>query len=259
MEDHVLLAEFAKCGKAEALGELVRRYEPLVRASAMRQVADVHLAQDITQAAMMTLMRKAPLIQPTTPLGPWLLRTPHYLATDAIRRESARRRHERVAAIRRSEYADAPRSQSIEPALDQALNSLPEKYRTVLILRYLQGLSHSEIAEELGLSHDATRQRLSRALRLLRNAMDRRGMRIEDLTPAALPVILANDLRDAAKPAAHPLLRFFRLHTLTAAGAVAIVAGGIAATSVIMHRHHTAAAPVPPPQLMNARANSTIP
>src|SRR5271169_5182234 len=103
MDDHTLLADFAAGGKPEALAELARRYEPLVLAAAVRQVADPHLAQDITQTTMLTLMRKARRIRPDTPLGPWLLRVTYFLATDALREQSARRRHEQLAAQQRPE------------------------------------------------------------------------------------------------------------------------------------------------------------
>src|SRR5580658_8517992 len=121
MNDHALLADFVNSGKAEALGELVRRYEPMIRASAMRQLGDAHLAQDIAQSAMMALMRKAPRIRHDTPIGPWLVRTTHYLAIDAMRSESTRRRHERLAARERSEMFHPRGEATIEPVLDRAI------------------------------------------------------------------------------------------------------------------------------------------
>jgi RNA polymerase sigma factor (sigma-70 family) len=265
MDDHVLLSDFAKSGKAEALGELVRRYEPLIRASAVRQVADIHLAQDITQTALMTLMRKASQIDPGTPLGPWLLRTTHYLATDALRSQSARRKHERFAAFARAKSSDFPTPRETAPALDDALNSLPEKYRVALVLCYLQGWTPPQIAEELGLTQEATRQRLSRAVRRLRDILQRRGLRMDDLTPAvfALPGssgdLLIERLRAAARQSVRPIWKITPMKALTAVGAVAIVTGGIAVSMAALHRTPAPSSPKPPAQLMTVRANSTIP
>src|ERR1700729_2269551 len=101
MDDHALLAEFALTGKAEAFAELSRRYQPLVNAAARRETADAHLADDITQSTMMVLLRKAGGIRRGKPLGPWLLRVAHYLAVDALRNESSRRRHEQRASRQR--------------------------------------------------------------------------------------------------------------------------------------------------------------
>src|SRR5271155_1695814 len=155
MDDNALLTEFAIGGKADALAELARRYEPLVRAAALRQVADAHLAQDITQGTMMTLMRKARRIRPDTPLGPWLLRVAYYLATDARRDESIRRRHERLAAHQRRERIDPSPWRSLEPIIDQTLNEMRLKDRTILTLRYLQEWSLPQIADKLRLTPDA--------------------------------------------------------------------------------------------------------
>ena len=149
MDDHALLVEFTVRGNADALAELVRRYQPLVHAAALRQVADAHLAQDITQGTMMTLMRKARRIRPGTPLGPWLLRVTYYLATDALRDESTRRKHECAAARQQQESSESSPWRSLEPVLDQTLNEMRRKDRTILILRYLQEWSLPRIADEL--------------------------------------------------------------------------------------------------------------
>jgi len=264
MDDHTLLAEFAIRGNGETLGELVRRYEPLVRAAALRQVSDPHLAQDITQETMMTLMRKARRIRPGTPLGPWLLRVTYYLATDALRDESTRRRHERLAAQQRQECLENPPWRSLEPILDQTLNGMRGKDRTVLILRYLQEWKLPRIADELRLTPEATRQRLSRALRRLRDQLSRRGIGSEDLA-ILLPLLPAEagDRSAQAKPAMHGVWRFLQLRALMAVIGVAIISGSFVASLAAFHRapasvstNPKTTAPLPP---ANSRANSTIP
>ncbi|HUB25853.1 MAG TPA: sigma-70 family RNA polymerase sigma factor [Tepidisphaeraceae bacterium] len=262
MDDHALLSEFVNTGRPDALVELIQRYEPVIRASAMRQLGDAHLAQDITQSAMMVLMRKAPSIGRSTPIGPWLVRTTHYLAIDALRGESTRRRHERRAAQQRREICTAAGDTSIEPVLDRAINSLANKYRIVLVLRYLQGWSHLQIADELEMSNDAVRQRLSRALGMLRRALDRDGVCAEDLIPAALPLSsLIEHLQSASESRINPTWRFLQLKLLVAAGALAALAGGIVATNLALHRAPPAVSVVatPPPQLANMRPMSTVP
>src|SRR5208282_350083 len=106
MDDHALLAEFTNRGKSDALAELSQRYEPLVRAAALRETRDVHLAEDIVQSTMLTLMRKAGTIRHGQPVGPWLLKVAHDLAIDSLRGDTARRRHERLAAAQRSEIRE---------------------------------------------------------------------------------------------------------------------------------------------------------
>jgi RNA polymerase sigma-70 factor, ECF subfamily len=261
MDDHALLSDFVNSGKAEALGELVQRYEPMIRASAMRQLGDAHMAQDIAQSAMMALMRKAPQIRHDTPIGPWLVRTTHYLAIDAMRSASAHRRHERLAAQERREMFDTPSQVTIEPVLDRAINLLPDKYRVVLVLRYLQGWSYRQIADELDLSNIAVRQRLSRALAMLRRALDRDGVEVDDLMAAVLPLGgLIEHLQSAPKWRTNPFWKYLAFKPALTAAAAAIIAGGIAATAVAMH-HAPAKVSVmtPPPEWRNLRPASTVP
>jgi RNA polymerase sigma-70 factor (ECF subfamily) len=254
MDDHALLADFAVRGNAESLAELVRRYQPLVRAAAQRQVSDAHLAQDITQSTMMTLMRKARRIRPGTPLGPWLLRVTYYLATDALRDESTRRKHERVAAQQRQESSETSPWRSLEPILDQTLNGMRPKDRTILILRYLQEWSLPRIADELRLTPTATRQRLSRALHRLRDRLEKRGIDKGDL--AILLPLLPAQMGD--EPITHPLWRLLHLKAMMAVIAVAMISGGFVAARAAFHQSTSAKSPIPPPPA-NSRANSTIP
>lgn len=260
MEDHALLAEFASDGKPEALAELARRYEPLVRAAALRQVPDAHLAQDITQGTMLALTRKARQIHPDTPLGPWLLRVTYYLATDALRDESLRRRHERLAAQERPESIDASPWRNLEPILDQTLNQMREKDRTILILRYLQEWSLPRIATELRLTPDAARQRLSRALRRLRDRLAHRGVSNDDLAILLpLPPTLTGDAIAHTEPHAQRLWRLLNLKALTVVVAAAIISGGFVAARAALHRAPAAKPLVAPPPLGNSRPQSTIP
>src|ERR1700677_1019410 len=187
MNDHAVLAEFVATRRPEALAELVARYEPLVRAAAMRQVGDSHLADDVTQSTMMALMVKAGKIRSNQPLGPWLLRVAHFLSIDALRSDSARKRHEQIAAGNRRELQEnsvAVAANAINSVLDRALNSMRESDRTILVLRYLQGWTFEQIAGELNISSTATRQRLSRAVARLRAILAEQGVRREEIFPA---------------------------------------------------------------------------
>ena len=58
---------------------------------------------------------------------------------------------------------EAPTAERQE-IVQEAVRSLPEKLRVVILLRDFQGLDHKQIAEILGLNHDAVRKRYSRAL-----------------------------------------------------------------------------------------------
>jgi RNA polymerase sigma factor (sigma-70 family) len=136
---------------------------------------------------MMVMMRKARNIPRAAPLGPWLLKVTHDLAIDSLRSESTRRRHEQLAAMERREIQSSTipsRWHSFESILDEVLHTMGIDDRTVLTLRYLQGWPVEQIARELNLSKEATRQRLSRAVRRLRTLVARRKDREDEPLPA---------------------------------------------------------------------------
>ena len=72
-------------GSRQALDELIRRYMNMVYSSALRQVSDPHLAEDVTQAVFLVLAKKAHKIRAGMPVGGWLLTVTRRTAVDAMR------------------------------------------------------------------------------------------------------------------------------------------------------------------------------
>jgi hypothetical protein len=73
----------------------------------------------------------------------------------------------------------------LQAQLDEALNQLPEHYRTTVVLCYLEGKTQSEAARQLGTTPDAINSRLTRARHLLRTALQRRGVVVAGATVSA--------------------------------------------------------------------------
>ncbi|WP_352301939.1 SigE family RNA polymerase sigma factor [Kineosporia sp. NBRC 101731] len=92
-----------------------------------------------------------------------------------------RRRKETLVADAPEAPADgeAPHDRFDDEPLWKALRELPEKQRAVLVLRYYEGLSESEIAETLGISGGTVKSHTSRAMSALRRTLDtpERGLR----------------------------------------------------------------------------------
>jgi RNA polymerase sigma factor (sigma-70 family) len=171
MDDWRHLRRFVEEGSQEAFSCLVSAHVDLVYSAALRQVKDKHLAEDVTQSVFMVLARKAGRVRPGASLAAWLLVTTRYLALDALDAKATRERHEReAAAMAKTETLpiDPAQWDAISPHLDAALASLNGKDREAITLRYFQNKSFKEVADAMGSTVEAARQRVHRATMRMR-------------------------------------------------------------------------------------------
>ena len=158
------LLEFAATGSQTAFAEIVSAYLPMVYNAALRQVHDVHLAQDVTQAVFIILAKKARTLSPDVVLAGWLIRTTQFAAADALKQLRRQRIHEqKAAAMRPLTATQDPAADALQlmPHIDAALSSLSAADRDALVLRFLQQLPLAGVSENMGISEDAAKQRVS--------------------------------------------------------------------------------------------------
>jgi RNA polymerase sigma factor (sigma-70 family) len=213
MDDFDLLQQYARDGTQSAMAELVRRHIDLVYASAVRRLrGDRATAEDVTQGVFIILARKANSIAPGAHLTAWLLKTTRYVAANAMRLAAIRRRHEQIAAEQVSEAWDEDDSaeehwRAIAPLLDDAVAQLAASDRRIILLRFFEGRSLAEVGETVGISADAARKRIERAIGKLRRYFARRGIEttsagllgaIETRTVEAAPARLAPSVTNTA-------------------------------------------------------------
>src|SRR5687767_7325855 len=105
MPDAQALRDYTATASDEAFAAIVRTHIDLVYSAALRQSHNSHLADDITQAVFIILAKKARVIADPACLAGWLLRTTRYVAFNAIKMESRRRRIESKAAAMTPETA----------------------------------------------------------------------------------------------------------------------------------------------------------
>jgi RNA polymerase sigma factor (sigma-70 family) len=128
------------------------------------------------------LARQAMSLAPDTILSAWLYQVARRTAIDVIRRESRRQIREQVAQELTAMNAPDTDWTQIEPLLEEGMDSLEEKERTALLLRYFQSKSLSEVGEALGINEDAARKRISRSVERLREFFVRRGVSVGSVT-----------------------------------------------------------------------------
>ncbi len=189
MDDWKLLQEYVRSGSRSALDELVRRHVEMVHAAALRQVQDRHLAEDVTQAVFIILMRRAKSISSKVVLGGWLFQVTRYAAADVRKQSLRRRRHEQQAAVMKGMNAgiDVGDRDRLMAELDEAVASLPATDRDAVVMKYLQGKSYGELEEFQGISEPASRQRDFRALAKMREYLRRKTIAVtEEVLGAAL-------------------------------------------------------------------------
>ncbi len=245
-DDFVLLQRFVRDGSAEAFETLTSRYLNLIYSAAMRVTGDAHLAEDVTQAVLVVLARKAPELRESTVLPAWLLTTTRLTALRAIRNVETRRRLERAAAMIKQGQRDnegLPPWAEVAPLLDEAMAGLSAEDRAALAVRYFQSGCNADVARELNISPVAAEKRVMRAVDKLRQFFKKKGMGISCVGLAAL--LGAHSVQAApAAFAATAAAQALAAHASGAGASAALAEGVIRGMSAAAYKIPLAAASV---------------
>jgi RNA polymerase sigma-70 factor (ECF subfamily) len=172
-------------GDYEAFARLIHPYERVVYLSAFSILKNEADAEDVAQEAVLKAFKNISRFRQEAKFSTWLIQISINEAKMKLRKDR-RLLYESIDEGQQKEEGDyIPRdfadwreipSETLEQkelrtALTKALDSLPEKYRSVLILRDVQHLSISETAQVLGLSEANVKTRLCRARLQMRDAL----------------------------------------------------------------------------------------
>ena len=252
-DDAQLLRRYVAEGSEQAFAELVVRYINLVYSAAVRQVGDAHQAEDVVQTVFTALARKARGLPESVLLGGWLYRHTCFVAAQAARTERRRRARERQALeMNRLNDRTEPVWEHLAPTLDEAMKRLGTQERDAIVLRYFERRDLHGVGVALGVSEEAARKRVTRALEKLRTFFTRRSLTLSITTLASLlvenavvaaPAGLAAGVNGAALTAAATgtgfTLTWFKIMTMTklkVGVAGAIVVAGVAAPLVLQNQ-----------------------
>ncbi len=252
-----------------AFAGLVERHGPTVLRVCKAVLRDVHDAEDAVQATFVILALKAGSIRRSDALASWLYSVAYNVATTARVSGRRRRTHESNAARSRAWAVTDSDSDDLGAVILEELDRMPHRYRTVLLLCCVEGLTMQQAAGQLGRPLGTVKSRLARGRELLRARLARRGlapspavMALESAghaAPAALPTALARSTVRLAVTiaAARPLglggapaavmrlaksvMRAMFLGKLATAGAAALLAAAAMATGAAVYGRQTAA------------------
>lgn len=170
------LQRIAERGDVEAFRKLFQSYAPRVKSYMMRQGADANTAEELAQETMMAVWRKAGLYSvekgsATT----WIYTIARNLRIDRLRREltwvALPESHDQIAstdALPDDVLTEHERKMRVQAALA----GLPQDQLEVVSLSYIEGLSHSEIAERLGLPLGTVKSRMRLAYQKIRDLVE---------------------------------------------------------------------------------------
>jgi RNA polymerase sigma factor (sigma-70 family) len=202
-EDAALLERYLRRHDESAFELLMWRHAAMVLRVCQDVLQDPFEAEDVFQAAFLVLARKAGSISRRQSVSGWLYRVALRIALKARRRRSLRNAREQggmdqLAAQASSAPAEADLPCEWRPVLHEEIARLPAKYRTPMVLCYLQGRTHEQAALELGWAKGTVAGRLARARDLLRRRLTRRGLALS----AGLGLTFLASNVSAAVPAA---------------------------------------------------------
>jgi len=201
VSDELALVEAAKAGDDAAFEELVRRYDRNVFRIAQHITQNREDAEDVVQDAFVKAYTNLKQFQGQSKFYTWLVR----IAVNEALMKLRRRRPERTVSLDEdvkteddsvprevADWSPNPEQQytqaELRDILDRTIHGLPATFRTVFVLRDVEGLSTEETADALNLSIPAVKSRLLRARLQLRERLNKFFQRRERANGLQHPV-----------------------------------------------------------------------
>jgi RNA polymerase sigma-70 factor (ECF subfamily) len=179
------LVEQARRGDTDAFGQLAQRYERRVTKVIRRFMPDQEMALDLAQDAFLKAFDRLEQFDPSRRFGPWLFRIAVNTTYDHLRKIKRKGKWALFSEAGENRVPDPqapdPRGEiDLSQEVRTVLEDIPETYRTVLVLRDLEGFSTSEVAAVTERSEATIRWRLAEARRMFKEAWERRQRCIEE-------------------------------------------------------------------------------
>lgn len=152
------------------------RYSYMMKGICLRYAPNDAEAEDILQEAFIRIFRSLDLYAGTGPLGAWIRRITVNTALENYRKNKSLQHHLSQAfelnALHPATHDDAIERLNLEELLNK-IQQLPAGFRTVFNLYAIEGYTHQEIGELLGISDSTSKSQYSRARLMLRTMIDK--------------------------------------------------------------------------------------
>ena len=213
--DGALLRAFLSGNDQSAFEALLLRHGPMVLRVCRRALHDAHDAEDVFQGTFLALAQQAASVRKCASLASWLHGVAYRMATQAKRAAARRHKHESQANARPPrDPALSAAWQELQALLDEEIAALPETLHGPFVICCLENTGCAEAARQLGLQESTVRMRLSRARKILRERLARRGVSL-----TAVLAVVALDRRGVSAALSRSLV------ASTAQAASQIIAG----------------------------------
>jgi len=173
LDDATLVAD-SLAGDRDTFRQIVERYQNLIVSLAYSATGDVSRSEDLAQETFVTAWKKLAELREPDKLRPWLCGIVRFLISKEFRRLDREPAHaaETLAAAEEHPAPEPPPSEHAISREEQAilwrsLERIPETYREPLVLFYREHQSVEVVAQQLELTEETVRQRLSRGRKLL--------------------------------------------------------------------------------------------
>jgi len=185
VSDEILVKKSQK-GDYPSFEELVKRYEKKIYNLAYRIMGNKEDASDVLQETFLQAFKKLATFKGKAKFSTWLYRIAvniclmrkrkgKKMETVSLDVPILTKKEDEIKRELRDDWSENPlatlENKEVKKTLSEAIDSLPEEYRTVFLLRGLNGLSNEEVAEVLKISLPAVKSRLHRARLFLRDRL----------------------------------------------------------------------------------------
>ncbi len=172
-DDAELVAE-SLAGNRDAFRRIVERYQTLISSLAYCATGNVSQSEDLAQETFVKAWTQLTQLREPAKLRPWLCSIARFLISKEFRRQGREPIHEAEPLEAVNEWT-SPEPLPTDRAINEeeaailwrSLERIPEIYREPLVLFYREHQSIEAVAQDLDLSEDAVKQRLSRGRKLL--------------------------------------------------------------------------------------------